>query len=491
LAFEELLISIEPVVRRFNSCVVFTVRTLALEIDPDEKNGQGAYLMNAANAGNTTPIAAKLAMKPVNILTFAKLAGRNMLEVIPVETTRQTYLKGPLNIHYICDPEIITELLLGQGRRFPKAKFTKDIIGSAVGNGLILAEGEKWREQRKRYSPLFAARNLPMLAQHFAETGMEVADSLAEGHGLVDVTQMAPASTLTNISRVMFSGNEEVSAEVIRAGLKNYFEYISSISLFDLMRLPNWIPRKKWLASKRPVTDMRKLAQHVIEDRKAQSRPIPLDFLDLMIAALEEDHEDIDTTVDNLLTFVVAGHETSANAIAWGVYLLALFPDVQSQIRDEVLSINNDEPVTFDDVQKMSLLRAHIRETLRLYPSAAFFARDAEEVLTVKGVTFNKGDALFFPVYSLHRNEALWEEPDEYRPERFMKKAYPRGQFIPFGDGPRVCIGAQYAETEIMVLIASVLRKVRFSLTEVAIPRPVLTFTMRPEGPMILNATPV
>jgi len=447
--------------------------------------------MNQTSSSDATPIAAKLAVKPVGLLEFAKLAGRNMLEVIPAETLSQTYFRGPLNIHYICDPAIITEMLVGSGRAFPKAKFTKDIIGSAVGNGLILSEGEKWKSQRKRYSPLFAARNLPMLAQHFAQTGIEVATSLAEGPGRVDVTQMAPASTLTNISRVIFSGNEEVSAEAIRAGLKSYFEYISSISLFSLMGLPKWIPRKKWLESKKPVTDMRALARQVIEKRREESRPIPLDFLDLMIAALEEDFEDIDTTVDNLLTFVVAGHETSANALAWGYYLLALYPDVQAIIRDEVRMVSPEAPITFEDVQDMKVLRAHIRETLRLYPSAAFFARDAAETLTIKGITFKKGDALFYPVYSLHRNHQLWEYPDEYRADRFLNTTYPRGQFIPFGDGPRVCIGAQYAETEIMVLMASVLRKIEFSLSEVPIPRPVLTFTMRPEGPMILNAKPV
>ncbi|QGY00278.1 cytochrome P450 [Roseovarius faecimaris] len=447
--------------------------------------------MNQTLSSDAAPIAAKLATEPVGLLEFARLAGRNMLEVIPAETLHQTYLRGPLNIHYLCDPAIITELLVGAGRSFPKAKFTKDIIGSAVGNGLILSEGEKWKQQRKRYSPLFAARNLPMLAQHFAETGLEVAASLAQGEGHVDVTQMAPASTLTNISRVIFSGNEEVSAAEIRAGLKNYFEYISSISLFDLMQLPKWIPRRKWLESKRPVTDMRKLARQVIENRRAENRPIPLDFLDLMIAALQEDFEDIETTVDNLLTFVVAGHETSANALAWGYYLLALNPDVQGAIRDEIRSINPTDPITFENVQEMKLLRAHIRETLRLYPSAAFFARDAAETLTIKGITFKKGDALFFPVYSLHRNDQLWDAPDAYKADRFLNTTYPRGQFIPFGDGPRVCIGAQYAETEIMVLMASVLRNIAFSLSDIPIPRPVLTFTMRPEGPMILNAKPL
>ncbi len=437
------------------------------------------------------PIKAQLAEAPVGLLKFAKLAGRNMLEVIPIETTTQTYLKGPLNIHYICDPEIITELLVGEGRRFPKAQFTKDILGSAVGNSMMLSEGEKWKAQRRRYSPLFAARNLPLLSQHFAETGKEIAASLREGSGLVDVAQMAPAATLTNISRVIFSGNEEVSAEQIRVGLRNYFEYISELSLFDVMGLPSWLPRKKWFKSKAPVTDMRALARQVIESRRAESRPIPLDFLDLMIAALEEDFEDIETTVDNLLTFVVAGHETSANALAWGAYLLALHPDVQNAVRQEITDISPDEPITFDDIQKMPLLRAHTKETLRLYPSAAFFARDAGADITIKGIKFAKGDALFYPVYSLHRNEVLWEDPDAYKPERFMGAPLPRGQYIPFGDGPRVCIGAQYAEAEMMVLMASILRGVAFDIGDAPIPRPVLTFTMRAGGPIMLRTRPV
>ncbi len=446
-----------------------------------------AFGMTKMKQFDVTPVAARLAEEPVTLIQFARSAGRNMLEVIPAETLRQTYVRGPLNIHYICDPEMITELLVGQGRAFPKAKFTKDIIGSAVGNGLILSEGEKWRQQRRRYSPLFAARNLPVIAKHFAETGAEVADSLAENEGSIDISQVAPASTLTNISRVIFSGNEEVSSEQIRLGLIAYFNYISDLSLFDLMGLPKWLPRKKWLTSKAPVTQMRDLARQVIEHRRSEKRCEPRDFLDFMIEALKTDFEDEETTVDNLLTFVVAGHETSANALAWGYYLLALNPDIQNRIRTEIQAIRPDGLVEFSDLEAMPLLRAHVKETLRLYPSAAFFARDASETVKIKGVKIEKGDALFFPVYSLHRNEKLWDDPEQYRLERFLGAAPPRGQYIPFGDGPRICIGAQYAETEIMVLMASVLRRINFSLSKMQLPEPVLTFTMRTSGPLILE----
>ncbi len=446
-------------------------------------NAQGSM-----GAFGPTPVAARLAEKPVSLLKFAQLAGRNMLEVIPVETTQQTYVRGPLNIHYFCDPEMITELLIGEGRKSPKAKFTKDILGSAVGNSMMLAEGEKWKQQRRRYSPLFAARNLPRLAEHFAETGQEVADSLSEHQGPVDVTQIAPASTLTNITRVMFSGNADVTSEQIRKGLKEYFDYISDLSLFDIMGLPKWLPRKKWFMSSAPVSDMRALARKVIDERRAENREEPEDFLDMMIDALKTDFEDIETTVDNLLTFVVAGHETSANAMAWGYYLLAINPWVQGVIREEILDARPTGKIEYADLEKMPILRAHIKETLRLYPSAAFFARDADKDMDIKGVKIAKGDALFFPVYSLHRNAQLWDRPNEYRPERFLNQKYPRGQYIPFGDGPRVCIGAQYAETEIMVLMASVLRQIAFSVSDNPLPEPVLTFTMRASGPLVLNA---
>jgi cytochrome P450 len=447
--------------------------------------------MTRAVEPGVVPVSANLAEGPIGLIRFAQLAGRNMLEVIPAETLRKTYVRGPLNIHYIGEPDMVMELLVGEGRAFPKAKFTKDIIGSAVGNGLILAEGEKWRRQRQRYSPLFAVRNLPILSQYFAETGLEVASSLAAHPGEVDFVQVAPAATLANISRVMFSGTADVSSEQIRAGLKRYFEYISKISLFDVMGLPKWLPRKKWFRSKAPVTTMRDLARHVIEVRRAEQRPEPLDFLDLLIKAVDDDFEDLETTVDNLLTFVVAGHETSANAIAWGFYLLTIDPGMQERIREEIVAVRPEGPITYDDVQKTPLLHAHVQETLRLYPSAAFFARDADKDVDLGDVQIKAGDALFFSVYSLHRNEVLWDHPDEYRPERFLGDPLPRGQFIPFGDGPRICIGAQYALTEIKILMASVLREVRVRSAGHEAPTPVLTFTMRPGGPMILEVEPL
>ena len=453
-----------------------------------EHIGKKAPLM--PTIASPLPVAAPLAVGPAGLVKFAQVAGKNLLRVIPEETLRVPYLKGPGNIHWVMDPDAITEMLIPRAKAFPKSVFTKNIIGSAVGKGMILAEGEAWREQRRRYAPLFAARHLPMVSEVFARTGMEMAGRLVAHPGRVDMGEAIQEATLSDISQIMFSGSGVVDPAVVREGLRRYTAYISHVSLFDLMGLPKWLPRRGWLRSSVPVTSMRALARQVIEGRRALKRAEPEDFLDLMIAALDADKEDIETTVDNLLTFVVAGHETAANTMAWGFYLNALFPKMQDRIRAEIRAVRPSGPLRLEDIERMPLLSAHVNETLRLYPAAAFSARDATEDSEVGPYRFKKGDAIFLPFYILHRHELWWEEPGAYKPERFLGEKPRRGQFLPFGDGPRICIGAPYSEAEMRILVGSVLRDVRLSLTGDALPEPVLTFTMRPSGPMWLRAEP-
>jgi cytochrome P450 len=433
------------------------------------------------------PVQAEMAKGKVSLLSFLRHAGENLLAVIPEETKKKRYVRGPARLHYVCDPAVITAILVEHAAIFPKSQVTKNILGPAVGNGMILSEGPVWKAQRKRYAPLFAARNLPVLAAHFAETGAALANRLAQEGGEVDIVALAQDATLGDISRVMFSGAKEVDAERVRGGLKRYTEHVARMSLFDLLGLPPWLPRLKWLKSRKPVTEMRDLARRVIMTRLTSQRDTPEDFLDLMVEALRTDGEDLDATVDNLLTFVVAGHETAANTLAWGLYLLALHPEVQRGLQAEIRALCPEGPIPYEAVQQMVRLNAHVSETLRLYPAAAFFARDAAADIDLGGIVFRKGDAIYFPIYALHRHETLWEAPDAYQADRFLTVEPARGQFLPFGDGPRVCIGAQYARTEIAVLLASLLREVSFGLGSGAIPRPVVTITMHPDGPLHLT----
>ncbi len=437
------------------------------------------------------PIESDMAHANPSLFKFAARAGKNLLSVIPAETKRSLYVKGPARIHYVCDPEKITQILVKDAAIFPKSQVTKNILGSAVGNGMILSEGQVWKDQRRRYAPLFAARSLPDLTKTFAETGQSLGGRMAEAPGVTDISSIAQDASLTDISKVMFSGSEAVSLDTVRDGLKDYTAYVADMSLFDLLGLPSWVPRLKWLKSSRPVSNMRDLARVVIQARMEVEFDEPRDFLDLMVAAIRDDAEDLEQTVDNLLTFVVAGHETAANTLGWGLYLLAMFPNMQDAIRSEVMAACGEAPVIYDALEEMPLLEAHVNETLRLYPAAAFFARDVAEDCSLGDLPLKKGDAVFLPIYALHRHAELWDNPDAYLPDRFNGASVPRGQFIPFGDGPRVCIGAAYAKTEIKVLLASVLQQVRVRLGDAPIPKPIVTITMHPEAPIRLQVDAV
>lgn len=437
------------------------------------------------------PVAADLAQENVSLLDFVRHGGRNMFRVIPDATLTSPYVKGPHGIHWLCSPELVCAILHGKGRHFPKAKFTRDILESAIKGGIMLAEGDAWKAQRHRYAPLFAARNLPVLAENFSETGEVFAQEAAEESKVLDVADFSKRATLSNISRVMFSGPGVVAQEDVRAGLSRYFEHISTISLFDMLGVPKWVPRLSWLRGSRPVSDMRDLTASVINARRAERHEEPEDFLDLMIEVLDSDSESLDQTIANLMTFVVAGHETAANTLSWGFYLLARYPEMQEKIRQEIKSVRPDGAIGISDINTMPTLMAHVRETLRLYPAASVISREVRDPLTIGDVKLSRGDTIFIPVYSLHRHHALWDEPDRYRPERFLDAKFPRGQFIPFGDGPRICIGAQYAESEIAILTAAVLRRVHLADAGCPVPKPVLTFTMRPEGPLKLRISPL
>ncbi len=436
------------------------------------------------------PIQAEMATGPVGLWHFVRRAGHSLLSVIPAETQEALYIRGPARIHYLCDPDLISRVLVSEAATFPKSQVTKNILGSAIGNGMILSEGQTWKDQRRRYAPLFAARNLPVLSRTFAATGDRLGHELAQRSGIVDISALAQAASLSDITQVMFSGSADVSPDEVKAGLARYTEHVADMSLFDLMGMPSWVPRLKWLKSRAPVRNMRDLARRVILARQAENRAEPEDFLDLMIDALRADAEELDQTIDNLLTFVVAGHETAANTLSWGLYLLALYPEAQEALRAEILAACPEGPILFGALEAMPSLDAHVKETLRLYPAAAFFARDVAEPITLGEVSMRKGDALFLPIYALHRNALLWEDPQQYRPNRFAGAKLRRGQYLPFGDGPRVCIGAQYATTEIKILLASLLRRVRFTVSEHPIPRPVVTITMHPATPLYLEAHP-
>jgi len=193
---------------------------------------------------------------------------------------------------------------------------------------------------------------------------------------------------------------------------------------------------------------------------------------------------------DNLLTFIVAGHETTALTLAWSLYLCAFDPDVQDRARAEIRAVLKDRKVADGaDVPKLPYLRQIIDEALRLYPPGALVSRTAQARDQLVGTDIYPGDTVILPIYALHRHAALWEAPDAFDPDRFAHKPQ-RYAYLPFGDGPRICIGASFAVQEAVIILATLLAQHRFTAVPGRDPKPVMILTLRPEGGVWLQAEP-
>ena len=191
----------------------------------------------------------------------------------------------------------------------------------------------------------------------------------------------------------------------------------------------------------------------------------------------------VDELRDNLLTFIVAGHETTALTLAWSLYLCAFDPQVQDAARAEAQAVLGDRAATTADVANLPLTRRIVDEALRLYPPAAFLARTARKADTLCGREIRPNDTVVLPIYALHRHHKLWADPDAFDPSRFADpKAIDRFAYLPFGDGPRICIGASFALQEAVIILATQLARFKFTPIPGKAPKPVMILTLRPEG---------
>jgi cytochrome P450 len=233
----------------------------------------------------------------------------------------------------------------------------------------------------------------------------------------------------------------------------------------------------------------------VVAERAAHGPAPTPDLLDLLRAG--EDPEtgrrmsDAELR-DNLLTFIVAGHETTALTLAWALYLCAFDPEAQARAREEAEAALGGRAAEGADVERLPYIRQICEEALRLYPPAAVFSRTAQAPDRLCGREIRPGDTVMIPAYALHRHRLLWEAPDAFRPGRFAdRKAVQRFAYLPFGDGPRICIGASFALQEAVIILATLLARFRFTLVPGRTPRPVMILTLRPEGGVWLEAEPL
>jgi len=442
------------------------------------------------------PVKVPLVTDIKTVLQTLRAARRNVLEIIPDLCTKQPMVSGKTAMvrwHMVMDPGALRRVLKDNLDNYPKSDITKNLLRPAIGDSLFIAEGAHWRWQRRAAAPVFSHRNIAALAPIMSASAEAVCERLA-GQAKADMFEEMVAATFEVISNVTFSGAGEMAGDEVHKAIDRFIDQSARISLMDVVGIPTWVPRPSRLFGGNPVADMKRVADAAIEKRrKMGAKPVP-DLLDLLIEGMDpETKRQMNSAElrDNLLTFIVAGHETTALTLAWALYLCAFDQDVQAKLHEEVRDVLGGRVAGPEDIGKLPYTEQVIKETLRLYPPASFIARTAQAPDELCGRKIRKKDSVMLPIYALQRNELLWPEPDSFKPERFAKGAkYDRFAWLPFGDGPRVCIGAHFAMVEAQIILASLISRYRFEPIEGKDPVPEMVLTLRPKGGVWLNIIP-
>ncbi|SLN60066.1 putative bifunctional P-450/NADPH-P450 reductase 2 [Pseudoruegeria aquimaris] len=445
-----------------------------------------------ADAGRL-PAHVPLVKEPWGIWRSFQAARRNVLEIIPEIATRQPIVSGRTGKrwHMVMDPPSLKRILRDRLADYPKSDVTKNILRPAIGESLFIAEGAHWHWQRRAAAPVFSHRNVSGLAPIMSAAAERSCARLAPfaesgGARAADLFEEMVTATFEVISDVTFSGGEGFDREEVHKAIDAYIAQTAKVSLMDVVGVPTWVPRPGRVMSGAALKTMKRVSDAAIESRRTRPATGTPDLLELMMAGEDPETKRRMSTPelrDNLLTFIVAGHETTALTLSWALYLCAFDEGVQAAARGEAQAVLAGRAATAQDVPNLPLTRRIIDETLRLYPPAAFLSRTAQAPDTLCGREVRKGDTVMIPVYALHRNHLLWDDPDAFRPDRFADpRAIDRFAYLPFGDGPRICIGASFALQEAVIILATLLSRFRFEAIPGRAPKPVMILTLRPEG---------
>ena len=466
--------------------------------------------MNIAENSRFKPPHAPPLAQPAGLLRLARIARSNLLETIPAQIYRRPIVSGRSVTpwHMVCAPEALRRVLVEAVDDYPKSRATQRLLKPAIGSSMIAAEAAEWRWQRRAAAPIFAPRKLtdmaPMMTLAAEAAARRVDRAIRDGfHGKGVLCAAAlTAEAAFDVMREALLGGGRIEADLegglshrqVAKGLDRFLTTIAKLSWFDLLNAPDWLPRPAELLNGDVMAETVAAVDRLIAARRrqleAEDAAVRADLIDALLTA--EDPEtgrrmDDATARNNLLAFIIAGHETTALALAWSLYLLANDPPAQDRAAAEAESALGAAPAA-DASHASSLLYVGqvIDEAMRLFPPAAMLSRRARKADRLCGRRIEPGDVVILPIYALHRHEALWERPMRFDPENFAPAAVAardRFAYLPFGAGPRVCIGAGFALMEAKIILATLLRRFRVSPRPgAAPPRPVLTVTLRPEG---------
>jgi len=391
---------------------------------------------------------------------------------------------GPFPVVFFSSSEHVQSILVEHAGDFQKGEALRQAFRPVIGNGLFISEGELHRRQRKRMAPIFQPRQIKNYANAMVSYGERLQETWQDG-AVVDVEQAMTQLTMSIIGKVLFDEDVFSEADELGAAMKTALEYVN-VAASTPLSLPFSWPLPRNLRTRAALTVLNARIQAMIETRRAYPGAKE-DCLSLLLQAKDEDGNPMSDQqlFDEAVTLFGAGHETTATALTWAWYLLATHAEVYAAVRREVDHVLGGRSPTYDDLASLPYTLQVLKETLRLYPPAYGTSRVALREVVVDGYRIHKGQTVVIAPYVIHRRPDYFPDPDHFDPERFAperERQLPRYAFLPFGAGPRICIGNHFALMEGHLLLATLAQRVVFELAPGQQVEPDPKVTIRPRS---------
>lgn len=384
----------------------------------------------------------------------------------------------------VSHPDGVEHVLKTNGKNYEKADDMKH-LRPFLGNGLLTSNGEEWKEHRKIIAPEFQHKKIdtffPIMVRHLK-------DMLTEWRTKSEFFDIAPSISRTTYGiagECFFGAHVEDTANIVY----NSIEIASMVAVKRMaspINWPSWMPFPSYLKSRRAVAEMNEIVFRIIDDRLA----MPSDAHDVL-SRLTRTQMSREQIRDEVMTLLLAGHETTANALAWTLMLLGLHKKVQDNLRDEVLSVVSSEIPSLEELRTLRYTKMVLEESMRLFPPAATIGRKALAADEICGYAVPAGTNVNLSQWVTHRHPDFWEKPNDFHPERFANpNAHHPFAYFPFAAGPRECVGRNMAMVESIAMLAGMVRNFRFQLAESNISIKAL-ITLRPHPGVFIKLTPV
>lgn len=399
------------------------------------------------------------------------------------------YMGGFKKAIFTIDPEIIQHVMQKNNRNYRKSEIQTEMLGQFAGKGLLTSEGDYWLRQRRLIQPGFHRAKLAALSDVMLKVVQESftdIDAFAKENQAFDISHEMTKMAFQVVAKSLFTTSvQEKDLLILSKNVQEIQEYI--VKRIRQPYLIWWF----YLSGKdkrqfQIAKESKDIILKIIRERR-ESGSSHNDLLDMLLASRYEDTNEGMTDqqlLDESLILFVAGHETSANALAWTFYLLCKYPDAAKKIREEYQTVVGDRKIEFADFPKLTFTTQVIQESMRLFPPAWITDRLANEMDEIKDFTFPK-DIMVAPyIYGLHRSKKIWDAPNDFKPERFTKenlKKKPAFSYMPFGGGPRLCIGNNFAMMEMQLVVLELLKRYDFSLIENQKIEPMPYITLQPK----------